>query len=307
MNSYISTFEKKYREKGGALPLLQSAVLYGYRTRIRPTVRYLYTLDLLASRDRTIPEIRCLIDNKRDRHDALLAPQTSPTSYTRQLGRQNHIGRYLFAASLLRDSMPDFPNTHLDVACGTGYGTLLLSSPAARADSRIVGSDIEPDALSYASRTYPDAEYARATGTSLPFGTDTFDSATSIETIEHVPDPNAFLEGLSRVVSSDGSLVLSVPNNEDIDFEQQRADKDYPHLSSFTISEFEDIIHTAFPDASVTFYGHNHGLDVIEFSDSELRSLSWDERQPIGFYEISGRDTETLSGADTLFAHVVRD
>ena len=55
-----------------------------------------------------------------------------------------HIQRYLFAANFVADK------TVLDVACGEGYGSGLLSSRAAR----VVGLDIDRPAIAAATERY---------------------------------------------------------------------------------------------------------------------------------------------------------
>ena len=55
-----------------------------------------------------------------------------------------HLHRYAVAAELVRGK------TVLDVACGEGYGTFLIS----RVAGRVVGVDVSPEAVAHAAARY---------------------------------------------------------------------------------------------------------------------------------------------------------
>jgi 2-polyprenyl-3-methyl-5-hydroxy-6-metoxy-1,4-benzoquinol methylase len=101
------------------------------------------------------------------------------------------------------------PSSLLDVGCGEG----VLTERWARelAPARIVGIDLEDAALQaeWARRAAPNLEYRVQRAESLPFADDTFDAATAIEVLEHVPDPEHTLAEMARVATS--HLLVSVP------------------------------------------------------------------------------------------------
>lgn len=110
--------------------------------------------------------------------------------------RRDHVARYEWAAERLpaRSRVVDF-------ACGVGYGTQLLAD----AGHVATGYDQSAEAVGYARKFYPRAEYRQARDT-CPLRQ--FDAAVCFETIEHVDDPHALLESLRG-----GNLLLaSVPN-----------------------------------------------------------------------------------------------
>ena len=99
--------------------------------------------------------------------------------------------------------------TALDVGCGAG----LLCEPLARLGAAVTGIDAAAETIAVAR------DHARASGLQIDYRcggvetvTGTYDLVTSLEVIEHVSDPAAFVRGLARALADDGLLILSTPN-----------------------------------------------------------------------------------------------
>jgi 2-polyprenyl-6-hydroxyphenyl methylase/3-demethylubiquinone-9 3-methyltransferase len=98
----------------------------------------------------------------------------------------------------------------LDVGCGAG----LLCEPLARLGGDVTGIDAAPENISVAK--------AHAAQSGLPInyragelaqqGLGQFDLVTSMEVIEHVADPAAFVGELAARLKPDGLMILSTPN-----------------------------------------------------------------------------------------------
>ena len=97
----------------------------------------------------------------------------------------------------------------LDVGCGAG----LLAEPLARLGAKVTAIDAAPEVIAVAK--------AHAAGQSLAIDyrhsavedvDGLFDLVTSMEVIEHVADPQAFLASLAARLAPRGLLILSTPN-----------------------------------------------------------------------------------------------
>jgi 2-polyprenyl-3-methyl-5-hydroxy-6-metoxy-1,4-benzoquinol methylase len=116
------------------------------------------------------------------------------------LARFEHISRYSGTARKAH-------GTVLDIGCGTGYGSAILSTKA-----NVVALDISPAALRFARKSYPGPEFVMATATSIPLADESVDMVTAFEIIEHLAEPDKFLAECHRTLKKGGVLVLSSPN-----------------------------------------------------------------------------------------------
>ena len=98
----------------------------------------------------------------------------------------------------------------LDVGCGAG----LLAEPLARLGAHVTAIDAAGESISvardHASRRGLAIDY-RIGGVEAAAG-ERFDLVTSMEVVEHVSDPAAFVHGLADTVAPGGLLIMSTPN-----------------------------------------------------------------------------------------------
>ncbi len=99
----------------------------------------------------------------------------------------------------------------LDVGCGAG----LLTEPLARMGAEATGLDAAPENIA-AAQLHAEGQglaiaYRAGSVEALDPG-ETFDLVCSMEVIEHVTDPAAFVAGLVRALAPGGLLLLSTPN-----------------------------------------------------------------------------------------------
>jgi SAM-dependent methyltransferase len=136
-----------------------------------------------------------------------------------------HLARYEFAARHAR------PGRVLDMACGVGYGTRLLADRISGA-REVVGVDRSPEAVQYAAERYGRPGVRFAAGDALAFEDPLgFDSVVSLETVEHVADPERLLDRLVAALRPGGILVASVPTTPS-------ADVNPHHLHDFSERSF---------------------------------------------------------------------
>lgn len=114
----------------------------------------------------------------------------------------------------------------LEVACGVGQGLGYL----ARSARRVVGLDIDEKNVDAARRTYRDRaaiEIVQGDAAALPFGDASFDVVILFEAIYYLPDVDAFLREASRVLRSDGVLLICEANPEVPGFHESPFSKRY--------------------------------------------------------------------------------
>jgi SAM-dependent methyltransferase len=102
------------------------------------------------------------------------------------------------------------PQSLLDVGCGEGVLTQKWAQRLGD-ERRVVGIDLDDPALhaEWAKRTAPNLSYRVMKAENLPFADAEFDTATAIEVLEHVPDPEHTVAEMARVAQR--WLLVSVP------------------------------------------------------------------------------------------------
>jgi 2-polyprenyl-6-hydroxyphenyl methylase/3-demethylubiquinone-9 3-methyltransferase len=109
-----------------------------------------------------------------------------------------------------KDRRPLVGRRVLDVGCGAG----LLTEPLARLGGTVTGVDAAPEnvaaARAHAAGQGLAIDYVAGDIAALDLGK--FDLITSMEVIEHVTDPAAFVGALEERLAPGGLLILSTPN-----------------------------------------------------------------------------------------------
>jgi len=99
--------------------------------------------------------------------------------------------------------------TALDVGCGAG----LLAEPLARLGAKVTAVDAAPELIEVARSHAAGQDLAidyRATGVEEVDGK--FDLVTAMEVVEHVADPQDFIDALAKRLAPGGLMILSTPN-----------------------------------------------------------------------------------------------
>lgn len=173
-----------------------------------------------------------------------------------------HVQRYRFAV----------PHVHgrrvLDIACGEGYGTAALAVSGA---TQVIGVDVSPETCAHARSKYGvDARIGSAEA--IPLADASVDAVVSFETIEHLEQPEVFLNECHRVLAPGGCLIISTPNRP---VYHQRSPSNAFHHQEMTLDEFQSALSQQFQN--ITFYGQCIALPRL----LRLRGI---RRLPTAFY-----------------------
>ncbi|MDR5757958.1 methyltransferase domain-containing protein [Caballeronia sp. LZ035] len=132
----------------------------------------------------------------------------------------------------------------LDVACGEGYGSSILS----RCARSVTGVDIAPDAVAHAQSVYKDVaslSFMTGSASQLPLPDAKFDAVVSFETIEHLHEQEEMISEIRRVLKPGGFLILSSPNKK-----VYSDDRDYQneyHVKELYFEELDALLKRHFP------------------------------------------------------------
>ncbi len=123
------------------------------------------------------------------------------------LTQDEHLARYRFATQFVEGKLV------ADIACGTGYGTQMLSKAGAL---RVSGMDSSEQTVALCRERYdksPGVTYSVADAQGLTAILDgEYEVVVSFETIEHLPDAEAYLNEMARILKPGGTLLVSTPD-----------------------------------------------------------------------------------------------
>lgn len=117
-----------------------------------------------------------------------------------------HLHRYGIAKDFVKDKIV------LDIACGEGYGSYILSSEA----KAVTGIDSSGTVIKNAAEKYkkPNLAFKEGYVENIPAADRSFDIVVSFETIEHITDHGKMLQEIKRVLKEDGLVILSTPEKK---------------------------------------------------------------------------------------------
>src|SRR5438067_5570386 len=157
----------------------------------------------------------------------------------------------------------------VDMACGEGYGSDVLSYSAAS----VVGVDANPEAYEHAR--------ARYTRPGLRFERDmvqTFaepcDAIVFLQTIEHVPDPGELLAHFKRILAPEGVAYISTPNVLTLAPRGAERSGNPWHVHKYRAEECRALLADRFADVELHGLFHARKLRVHELA---IRHARWDD------------------------------
>src|SRR5450830_630944 len=159
-----------------------------------------------------------------------------------------HVARYLLASTHCKGRRV------LDIACGEGYGSRMLKEWGA---SEVLGVDVSQEAIDHARHNFSreGVEFHCAPAEELPqlLAGKGFDLIVSLETIEHLQEPERFLADLRQALNPGGCIIISCPN--DWWYFPSEQEKNPYHVRKYHFEEFRAQTEAVLGTASVWLNG----------------------------------------------------
>lgn len=156
-----------------------------------------------------------------------------------------HAYRYAFASRFVVGKRV------LDIACGEGYGGAALQKAGA---VHVIGVDVSEEVCLHARSKYG-LDARQGSAEQIPLLDSSVDVVVSFETIEHIPNPDRFLDECVRVLVPRGMLIISTPN-KNIYWRVAGAQNPH-HCSELTEEEFASALDSRFRESR--FYTQRPG------------------------------------------------
>lgn len=138
--------------------------------------------------------------------------------------------RHQFAYEFVKTQIP-VNSSILEVGCGEGYGTCILSQVEGAV---VVGIDIDEETIVQASKRYDSDKctFKLYDASIIPFEANSFDAVVSFQVIEHLHNPKNYISEIYRVLKDSGVFFLTTPNGT------MRLSSDCKPWNKFHIKEF---------------------------------------------------------------------
>jgi SAM-dependent methyltransferase len=151
----------------------------------------------------------------------------------------------------------------IDMACGEGYGSEVLSRGAAS----VLGVDANPDAHEHATLRYTRQNLRFERGMVEIHGAPgAYDAVVFLQTIEHVQDPVAVLGHFRSLLAPGGVAYVSTPNLLTL-APTGAAKSDNPwHVKEYRAHEFRALCERVFSDVTLLGLFHARTLRVHELA-----------------------------------------
>jgi SAM-dependent methyltransferase len=170
----------------------------------------------------------------------------------------------------------------LEIGCGEGYGTNLLSQNVAK----IIALDVDKNTIAHASEKYgsENSVFRVYDGAKIPYENNTFDAVISFQVIEHIQDDTNYVSEIHRVLKTNGIFILTTPNRT---YRLKPGQKPWNrfHIREYYPHELENILKNKFPDVKVwgirgsdeiqriEIKRVKQNLSIISFDPLNLRKL----------------------------------
>jgi len=171
-----------------------------------------------------------------------------------------HFHRYMIA----RDLAPG--KTVVDIACGEGYGSSLLSDVAAK----VIGVDIDAQSVRHARARYQasNVEFLVGSAAEIPIESNSVDLVVSFETIEHHDEHDKMMQEVKRILKPGGRLLISSPDKQNYSIGPKYVNP--YHVKELFVEEFRVLLNQHFKNHSMLGQRVLYGSILAPLDDQAL-------------------------------------
>lgn len=222
--------------------------------------------------------------------------------------RQEHVHRYGWVRAFVQGKRV------LDVACGEGYGSAMLAEVA----DTVVGVDVSPEVIVHANQRYKrrNLRFVHGDAAALDLPDRGFDIVVSFETIEHLTAQQAMLDGIKRVLSPGGMLIISSPNKKV--YTDLAGHHNEFHVKELYFEELDELLRARFEN--VVYFGQRlstgsailpvsagikaRSIDAVVDEGDEISLGVPRLQEPVYFIAMASMEALPEANASILFSEV---
>lgn len=179
-----------------------------------------------------------------------------------------HLHRYSLCSEYIYNKIV------LDIACGDGYGSFLMSEKA----SHVYGVDIDQPTILNAQKKYikSNLNFLIGSADKTSLKDNSIDIVVSFETIEHHDKHHEMMQEIKRVLKPDGILIISTPDKAY--YSELRNFKNEFHVKELYKDEFKVLISSYFKETKLLIQEYTNGSSIIrqDTADTELQVYTGD-------------------------------
>jgi len=154
-----------------------------------------------------------------------------------------HLHRYALASEISKGKIV------LDIACGEGYGSFLISKVA----NYVFGIDLDKAAVQHAKNKYGKTRenicFKTGSASEIPLENNSIDVVVSFETIEHHNEHEQMMKEIKRILKPNGVLLISSPDKK---YYNQIVPNNPYHVKELHFTEFQNLLKGFFKNC--TYY-----------------------------------------------------
>lgn len=175
----------------------------------------------------------------------------------------DHLHRYALVLDYIKDKVV------LDIACGEGYGSNLMSQQA----QYVYGVDIDVETILNAQKKYKkeNLNFQNGRADLIPIETNSIDVVVSFETIEHHDKHEEMMLEIKRVLKPDGIIVISTPDK--YFYTDKRGFKNEFHVKELYREDFVNLVNNHFKVSQLLIQSYINGNSYI-YNNSFERKIN---------------------------------